>query len=114
MQYGTNMEEPSGPPEGVLDRWLVTRIWYMVASLLASWAPPQEWPNVSGTPDTIEKALQVVRETLEKPSSHAAERGAMGWVFLLCKLRQRLCFTMPQNYMNSKGEEKPWKPGAAP
>ena len=35
--------------------------------------PPQDWPGVSGTPDTVEKALWVVGKTLEKaqcPRSH--------------------------------------------
>ena len=28
--------------------------------------PPQDWPNVSGTPNTIQKALRVVGENLRK------------------------------------------------
>lgn len=64
-----NMEEPAvGPQEGVLEGWLLTGIWYLVASLLAAWALLQNCHNVSGAPDMVEKAMQVVRETLEKPS----------------------------------------------
>ena len=57
-----------GPPEGGLEGWLVTGIWYQVASLLAAGALPQNCPNVIGAPDMVEKVLQVVRETLEKQS----------------------------------------------
>ena len=56
-------------------------LWHPVVSLLASWAPPRVWPNVSGTPDTMEKALQEVGETLWHPSTHVA-MGAVGWVFI--------------------------------
>ena len=53
-------------------------IWWQV-----SWrfGPPQNWPNVSATPGMIEKALQVVGETLEKLSTWVAT-GAVGWMFL--------------------------------
>ena len=40
--------------------------------------PPQNWPDVSGTPDMVQKSLQVVGEALEKPSAWVA----IGWVFL--------------------------------
>ena len=42
--------------------------------------PTQDWPNVSGALDTVEKALWVVGETLEKLSTHVAI-GTVGWVF---------------------------------
>ena len=62
-QYG--IEEPLAPWERGLEGWLVMGMWYHpVASLLAAWAPPQNWPDVSGAPDTVGKALQVVGETL--------------------------------------------------
>ena len=57
-------------------------------------SPPQEWPNDSGTPDMIEKALQVVGETLEKPSTVVAMGAWAGCFFQLCELRQRLHCTM--------------------
>ena len=47
-------------------------MWYPVASLLAAWAPPKNWRDVSGAPNMVEKALWVVGETLEKPSTQAA------------------------------------------
>ena len=42
------------------------------------WLHPQDWPNVSGELDMVEKALWVVRETLEKLSA----RVVAGRVFL--------------------------------
>ena len=44
-------------------------MWYSLAELLETWAPYQDWPNVSGALDMVVKALQVVGETLEKPST---------------------------------------------
>ena len=41
---------------------------------------PQNWPEASGAPHTVEKALWVVGETLEKLSTHVAI-GTVGWVF---------------------------------
>ena len=83
------MEEPLGSPEEILDGWLVTGMWYLVVSLLTFWAPPREWPDVSSTPHTLEKALHVVGETLSWLSAHVAE-----CFFQLCELRQRPHFTM--------------------
>ena len=52
----------------------------------ASWqcSFPQNWPDVSGTPDMVEKALLVIGEILEKSSGLGAVGavGAVDWVFL--------------------------------
>ena len=37
LQY---VMEPSGPPEGGLEGWPATSMWYSVSGLLAAWAPP--------------------------------------------------------------------------
>ena len=81
-QYSMKMEELSTPLEGCPEGRPVTSIWYLVASLLAVWAPSQKWPNVSGTPDTVEKALQMAGETLEESTSWGVTTGTTGWVFL--------------------------------
>ena len=43
-----------------------------MASLLVARVPPQDWPDVTGAPDKVEKALWEVWETLEYPSAGAA------------------------------------------
>ena len=86
------MDEPPGSLEVSLDEWPVTEIWHTVAILLALWVPPREWPDVSGTPDTLEKALQVVGETLEQPSAGAAVGLWAVCFFQFCKENKRLCF----------------------
>ena len=42
---------------------------------------PQNWPEAGGAPHTVEKALWVVGETPEKPSTQVATE-ATDWVFL--------------------------------
>ena len=69
MQNG--VDETLGFPKRSLDGWHDTRMWQLVVSFLALWVPPREWPDVSGTPDTVEKALQEVGKTLEQPSARA-------------------------------------------
>ena len=44
VSMGSGWTDPMGP-------------WQSVVSLLASRAPPKEWPDVRGTSDTMEKAL---------------------------------------------------------
>lgn len=56
-------------------------MWYLVSSLLSTWASPQEWLEVYGSPMQIEKALNVVGEDLEKCNSHVVAR-AVDWVVL--------------------------------
>ena len=91
-------------------------MWYPLASVLVAWAPipPQDWLHVRGTPNTVERALPVVWETLEKPSAMAAAVGVAWCFFQLRKLRQRLHFTLQQSYANSEEGRKPWRPGSAP
>ena len=75
-QYGIEL---LGPPEWGLERWPATGgIWWQGSLQLR--LPTQDWPNVSGALDTVEKALWVVGETLEKLSTHVAI-GTVGWVF---------------------------------
>ena len=65
--------ETLGPPEGGLEGWLATSMWYSMVAFLVAWDPfPQDWPNVSAPLNMTEKALQVVREILEKPSAEVA------------------------------------------
>ena len=48
-------------------------MWYSMVAFLVAWDPfPQDWPNVSAPLNMTEKALQVVREILEKPSAEVA------------------------------------------
>ena len=62
-----------GSSEGSLNRWSkLEGPWQLVLSLL---------DPIKRTPDTMEKVLWEVRETLEWPSTCSAV-GAMGWVFL--------------------------------
>lgn len=60
--------------EGDLVWWLSTSMQYLLAGLLEAWASPQDWSSVSGIPNMVDKALQVVGETLEKQSSSGSDR----------------------------------------
>ena len=82
--------------KGSLDWWLVTEMWYLVASLFSAWVPPRNCLDVSGAPNTIVKALQVLWKALEKPSAQMPEGCGLGVSF---------SFVMPGNYMKSKEEE---------
>lgn len=70
LQNGVH--ETLGFPKGSLDGCPDYRMWQLVVSFLAPWAPSKEWPDVSGTSDTAEKALQEVGETLEQPNACVA------------------------------------------
>ena len=87
-----NMEEPPGSPEGSLDEWLVTGMWYLVGSLLASWDQPRNWPEITDASNKIEKALRLVGKTPEQPSACEATGAMAGCFFQLCALRQRPSF----------------------
>ena len=103
------VEEPLGSPEGSLDGWSDISTWHLMASLLASWAPPREWPYVSGIPDTVKKVLQ----RLERPWSSPVPMqlwAAMGWVFLSALRAEETTLCNAENYVNSKEKQKPWKP----
>ena len=92
--HSTEMGEPLGFPEGSLHGLSDTGMWHLVASLLASRAPPREWPDDSGARDTTEKVLLEVGEILEQPAPRQL-RGSWDGCFLpVCKLRRsvtRLC-----------------------
>lgn len=108
LQCGAEKKEPvAGPPRGGPGGWPVTRMWYEVLSLLASWATPWGCPDVSGTPHTKEKALWVIPEALEKPRICVAAGPWAGCFFQLCKLRLRLHFAMQQSYVNSRERRRP-------
>ena len=67
------MEEASGHR--------IHSMWHLVAMVLSVWAPVENWEVVKRSPDSLEKALQVVSSRLlDKTVSTAA--GTVGWIFL--------------------------------
>lgn len=56
-------------------------MWHLLAMVLSVWAPVENWEVVKRSPDSLEKALQVVSSRLlDKTVSTAA--GTVGWIFL--------------------------------
>ena len=54
---------------------------FCVAAILSVWAPLEDWEAVDGSPDTIEKALQVVSFSLSNKVAWTAA-GTVRWIFL--------------------------------
>ena len=51
-----------GKPEAPLDggsQWPLYSLWYCVAVILLAWALVEDWEVVNGSPDSIEKVLEV-------------------------------------------------------
>ncbi|KAG8519741.1 hypothetical protein J0S82_003484 [Galemys pyrenaicus] len=59
--------------------WPATSRWYPVASLLSQWTPPQEWPEIDGSP--LQLALYEIEDHLDGCSAREAA-GAVRWAFL--------------------------------
>ena len=54
---------------------------FCVAAILSVWASVEDWEAVDGSPNSIEKALQVVSSSLPNKAERTAT-GTMRWILL--------------------------------
>lgn len=64
---------PSAPPE---DMGLLTGLWYLVATVLMSWTPPENWEQVEIMP----VVLEVLFLTDQIPKDQWKAAGKVGWL----------------------------------
>ena len=73
-----------GKPEAPLDggsQWPADSKWYCVSLTLLAWAPGEDWEAVDRSPNSAEKALEVVSSFLPNKAPCTAV-GTVGWIFL--------------------------------
>ncbi|XP_023620680.1 uncharacterized protein LOC111828428 [Myotis lucifugus] len=79
---------PSAPPE---DMGLLTQLWYLVAAVLMSWTPPEDWEQVEIMP----VVLEVLSLTDQIPKDQRKAAGKVGWLLQIA-LKLQHCETLAQ------------------
>ena len=81
---------------------------YQEAAVFSVWKLMEDWEVAGSSPDSIEKALQVVSSRLSDKVAWTAA-GTMGWIFLTAlKANWIVPSVMPRKCASCKDETKSW------